>query len=130
MPEIQVAQGHVATLITDIQIALNVGSEAGVCLGDTVTLSRSVEIIDPISKETLGGVLLAKLKLVVTMVSKKYCVATVTDRAPVGKSGGGFRPLKRVVNNPFTSDDDLNEVHVEIGEKVRVTRGGDDEPPF
>lgn len=72
----------VATVLSATEIALNVGADQGVQVDDKVRLYRLVRVIDPDSKEDLGGVQLTKLNLKVNHVQARLCTAIVTDTEP------------------------------------------------
>lgn len=72
----------VATVLSATEIALNVGADQGVQVDDKVRLYRLVRVIDPDSKEDLGGVQLTKLNLKVHHVQARLCTAIVTDTEP------------------------------------------------
>lgn len=135
MSMMEVAKVQVATVVSESQLAFNGGRDVGIQEGDIVLLNRKVEVIDPVTKERLGTVLLPKLRLRVNLISDRYCVAVVTDRVEartaslMGKAVASSQPLKTITIK--TQESDMRGVVlVEIGETAVVRRSEGDEPPF
>jgi len=132
----KVATVKVAKVISEHEVAFNMGGNAGIRKDDVVVLSDRVEIKDPDSGSDLGAVLVPRLRFAVTLVSEKYCLGKVTDR--VGASGGSATtwsslsaPLKRISDDPWAEGSDI--ALVKIGEQAevrRTVRAQEDEPPF
>lgn len=127
MALVDVTEALVATIVSESQLALNRGRKAGIKEGDIVILSRGVEVVDPVTKEMLGRVSVQKLRLLVTLVADKYCVARVNERANLPASRG-FQ-FKTISDDILTDINDPARVYVEVGETAKVRRD-DDEPPF
>lgn len=104
----------VASVLDEYRLALNVGADSGVRDGDRVTLWRIVEVVDPVSSEKLGDVRLDKLKLTVTFVAPKYCVASV-DSTSGGVFWSSIQPRKRM--SAGVSDD---KVTVNAGDQATI----------
>ncbi len=127
--EVEVARVKLATVISDTSAAFTGGAAVGAFVGDNVALYRRIDVKDPDSGETLGVVTLPKLRMRVTSVGPRLCVAVVTDRAP-STTGRGVPPLKTLTNDPF-AEDGPRVVPVSIGEEAKITRASvDEEPPF
>lgn len=133
-----VTEAKLATIVTDTEVAFNVGEKGGVRTNDLVTLYDRVPVNDPDSGRPLGSVRVPRLNLKVYMVSENFCVARVTDRvksrtASLFGDAATVRALKKVrlAKGAWTgSEDDADAVvEVEIGETVMIRRDLD-EPPF
>lgn len=128
---IDIVTGKVATILSDREIALNVGTNHGVSLDDVVTLTELVDVKDPDTKESLGSVRLVKLRLRISMATERYSVATVTDRVTntsPNQSRWVAAPFKAITNLPSQVSGQAGYVTVGVGEEARVSRA--DEPPF
>jgi hypothetical protein len=67
--------GKVAGLVSPTQVTINAGASKGVKVGDVVTVYRKIDVQDPDSKQDLGSVALTKIKLNVSFVSERFCLA-------------------------------------------------------
>jgi hypothetical protein len=117
-------EAKVAAIITSSQVAFNVGENSGVRKGDSIVIYRTVEVQDPDTKESLGGVIVPKLNLQVVLVQPKMCVAEVTDTVESGLGSNSlvisaFAARKRVTTN--FGDRSINVVAIKIGEDATVT---------
>lgn len=79
----------VAKILDDRTLIVNAGSEKGVKLGTKFLISSSLgsEIKDPDSQEILGEVAIPKVKVMVTRVDVKYCVAETYEYQTVNEGG-------------------------------------------
>lgn len=138
MSQISTLDAHVAQIIDQYQIALNVGSDHRVQDGDVVTLWRTVTVKDPITKESLGDTRLPKLRLRVNQVHPRFCLARVTDH--VGRDSGALSafltsPLVRIVQGESSHSGSGETAHVKVGEAATVaitfeSTGSTEQPPF
>ena len=123
----------VAALVTDTQLAFNVGAKMGIEPGNAVAIVRDVHVDDPDTKSRLGTVRLVRLKLEVNYVQDNLCVARVTDvrsrQMPLDITA--VPTLRRVALGSEDRTDD-STVFVVIGEPAVITTSprADDEPPF
>ena len=109
----------VANVLDSYRVALNVGTNQGVKEGDSVTLWRIVDVKDPESGEQLGSVRLDNLKLDVTLVDAKYCVASVRSSSALFAGSAIFGTRKRIAKDPHPDrEDDL--VRVRPGDEATV----------
>jgi len=80
--------GKVAEIIDNRTVALNVGSDSGVEVGMRfLILKPDKELIDPETGDSLGSVKIPKIKVQVTTVSKKYCLAETYEYSEVNVGG-------------------------------------------
>ncbi len=127
MTSVCVATGKVAAIISEYQLALNLGTKNGVAVGDDVTISRTIKVNDPDSGDYLGMIGLPKLRLKVMSVGEKLSLATVTDRVPARVQQSfmptaiNTQPFKRITSDPFETEDSTT-VYVEVGEAAEVLR--------
>ena len=124
----KIADGKVARVLGEFELALNRGTAHGVKLGDRVKVANVVEVRDPDSGESLGSIRVTKLKLEVSEVTDKLCVARVTDRASQDDTSRGLGPLKRIVEHEF--DENWRSVFVDVGDVATVERAPTLEVPF
>lgn len=128
-------QAKVAGVPRPTDVAVNVGTSRGVEQGDEGTLFETVEVRDPDTNEKLGALQYPKLRLELYLVTDKYSVGRVIDRAPMDPRTL-FTPRKTATTDPF--DETPNSVYVEIGEAVVIKaaeatqepEGELDESPF
>ncbi len=114
-----VTEAKVARVVSTDQIALNRGADADIREGDEVTINESLEVVDPDTKESLGHVLVPKLRLRVTLVAERYSVAQSIDEAPPAPWTTTPRP-KRVTDVKAKADEE--HVLVVVGEEALVRR--------
>jgi hypothetical protein len=74
-------EAKVAQVLTAAEVALNVGTEDGVAVGDRVRLYEDVQIFDPDSHALLGAVRNSRLNLEVHEVQARFCIARVETPA-------------------------------------------------
>src|SRR5258708_7392385 len=124
-------KAKVARILSEYQLALNAGSEAGVRVGDIVTIHDEVHVNDPDSGESLGSVLVNKLNLKVTVVQARMSVAVVTERVGGGDALSLFfastQPLKRISGEHELGD--YKAVVVEVGDPATVQHAPEATPP-
>ncbi len=106
----------VARVLSDKSIAINVGEEAGVEVGDSVIVWRNVEVRDPDTDEVLGNVRLENLRLEVSEVHPHFSLARV--QSGFNPLGSMFRPSKVIVSSERALD--LEEVRLKAGDEVTV----------
>ena len=113
----------VATVISESEVAFNVGSESGVKINYSATIQRPVRIEDPDTHEELGTVLVPALKLKVSLVADKYSVGVVDELQdnPDDLSTIVFtRPRrKRIVEPPSVAKTGVSVV-IGIGDRVQI----------
>jgi hypothetical protein len=118
--------GKVATVLSDHEVAFNVGSEKGVHSGVIATVSRVVEVRDPDTRKKLGEVLVPKMRFRITIVEplmsvgQSYesvsrelpqdAVSTLLSRYP--------RVLRRVTTDP--ANEDWSSVYLRPGDPVSI----------
>lgn len=125
----RIVHGKVAKIISPTEIAVNLGEDHGVGLGNLARVQEVVEVTDPDSGESLGSVLVTKLTLKVTLVLPKMCVGLITDNIePSGSGLGLFPSRKHATDRPGAAD--KRTVHVKIGAPVSIQIKESDEAPF
>ena len=72
-------QGKVAEFLSPHSVAINVGAEAGVAIGNRVTVWRTVVVKDPDSQERLGEVRIEHLQMVVKELYDKMSVVATLE---------------------------------------------------
>ncbi|RLP76536.1 hypothetical protein D9V32_06710 [Mycetocola tolaasinivorans] len=88
MPDAQrITIGRVAEILRGDEIALNVGTDAGVAVDDRVVLFREIAITDPDSHRRLGEVQYPKLRLRVVTAEEQFCIARVTPPSSIPSRG-------------------------------------------
>lgn len=126
----------VASVLSSSRLAFNVGEKDRVAEGDRVFVMRIERVTDPDSKETLGFVNLVHLRLAVSEVQERFCVADVTELADgeeesVFTALQAFRPSrrKRIARRGHPDDDDPDAVPVHVGQQaiiiLRVRKPGE-----
>jgi hypothetical protein len=119
-------RAKVAEILTDYQLALNVGRLKGVERGATVTIYRTVEISDPDTHEPLGQVTVPKLTLRVVDVQELLCVAEVTERVGADDTSlnvgfiltSAWKPLKRIATSK--GFDDSSSIWIQAGDAAVI----------
>lgn len=79
-------RGKVAQVLSQRELAMNVGSEQGVEEGMKFDVMGSADIRDPDSKELIGKIERSKLRVRVSYVQEKVAVATTFRRITNGVS--------------------------------------------
>lgn len=81
--------GKVARILSDREVALNIGEDNGVELGMLFDIMSPYDIKDPDSGEVLGSVLRPKIRVKVVQVQDRVSVASTykTQRVNVGGKG-------------------------------------------
>lgn len=132
----EVAKGKVATLISDSELAFNVGSTSGVQPNDMVTLFERIEIKDPDSGSVLGSVRIPRINLKVNILGEAFGTGLVVDREPMNSitDAARIRPLKKIMQRIHSNQEaPFNTVLVGIGDEVVIRRRKPEdpsEPPF
>ena len=117
-------EAKVAALISEFEIAINVGSRQGVQTDDVAVLLRTVEVTDPDTGTVIGTVTRPKLRLRVIEVQPDMAVAKSIEPASaiehVTFAGGRSvaRRTKGVTSDRMVADADL--VYVGKGDAVIV----------
>jgi len=109
-------EGKIAKIFTDIEIAINRGSEHGVTEGMKFHITTPyLEVVDPDTGESIGGTYYTKGHVSIISVYKKFSIAR-SDRtiapADFGILALKTKPLK-VRDYELTRDDEIN-----IGDRV------------
>ena len=125
----QIAKGKVATIVDEDQVAVNVGSQSGVAIGDLLTIRREVKVADPDTLDSLGAVSLVRLRLRITLLAEGFSVGTVIDQTPSNSFGGliatQVKRTKTVSAVPSAASESV--VYIANGELAVVTREADEE---
>lgn len=122
-------RGKVAKIISPTEIAINLGEQHGVEVGNFAWVQEVIEVTDPDSKESLGSVLATKLTLKVTLVLPKMAVGMITDNVEPSGSGLGLFPSRKRATDR-SQEVDRRTVLVRIGAPVTIETKEADEPPF
>lgn len=97
-------KGYVAKIINTTSLVINKGTEDGVRTGMIFQVldKNTEEIIDPITKESLGGIERVKIEVKVTVVKEKISIAETyrTTRVNVGGSGVSMLDLASAFSPP------------------------------
>jgi len=117
--------GKVATILSDHEVAFNVGSDKGVRSGGIATVSRVVEIRDPDTRDKLGEVLVPKMRFKITIVEPLMSVGQSYEsvsREPQDPFstvlGRNPRVLRRVTEIP--AKEDWSTVYLRRGDPVSI----------
>lgn len=127
-------EGRVAQILNERELVINIGSEAGVSKGMkfAVLADTPREIIDPVTKESLGLLDQEKVKVQAKQVLPKMAVCrTYTFR----RVGGELNPGRNIAsmlgperqeydtfnveNSSFPAPIDPSQSYVKIGDRVR-----------
>jgi hypothetical protein len=134
-------EAKVASVIPPSDIAVNVGSEAGVREGDRVVVYYAVNVRDPDSNAELGVIEYTRGTFKVTLVGEKFAAARTTDIVPSAASFlsaltmyGTNAPraeFKRVVDRSTTKpgfeEGSTNTVVIKVGDLAYVSRREEEE---
>ncbi len=128
--------GKVAQILNSRELVINLGTEQGVELGMyfDVLDPKGQEIRDPVTREVLGSIDRPKVRVKVTKVQVKICIASTYKKTEINLGGEGFgiggfanalMPPKRVIKYETLKTDeqtweDLSEEesYVKIGDPV------------
>jgi len=120
---VAIADGKAATIVSPTQLAINLGKDTGVEVGDIVYVRRSVNIQDPDGSGSLGILHQTRLRLKITTVADGFSVATVTEPAPrVGTMLEITRVNRTKTIAEYDSQSNESAVWVVPGEPVAVLR--------
>jgi hypothetical protein len=123
MPEVK---AKVAAVLDAYQIALNVGADEGVDIGDRVDLWNNTQVTDPDSGTVLGTVRTQKLRLELIEVQDHLSVARVYS-PPINFGELIFqRPPSKTINVPGKANQ--SNVTVTRGEEATIHVPDSDEP--
>ena len=116
-------EAKVAEVLPPYEVVLNVGQKAGVKAGHIVTIWRTVEIKDPVSKARIGSVRRPKLRMEITEVQENLSIAQSIEfiADPLDTFFGSMqRPKgrKRVV--PGAARDTEEEASIAVGDSATV----------
>ena len=94
------ARGKVARILNSREVAINVGSDHGVCIGMYFDiLDQNLEdILDPDSRQRLGSIERPKVRVRITMVQEKLSLASTykKKKVNVGGSANTFADLSDI----------------------------------
>lgn len=97
-------RGHVAKLFNSRQLALNLGTKDGVVTGMQFDILDPdyADILDPVTGEILGSIDQAKVRVRVTRVQDRLCLAVtgVKGQVNVGGAGTSVVDLGRLFASP------------------------------
>lgn len=102
----------VAKILTVYSVALNRGSADGVGLQDKVTLWREEEIVDPENGATLGSARVLNIRMRVTEVQEKFCIASVPRETNTLFANLPFTVTRRKIASPSSGTGDDAVVRV------------------
>lgn len=107
-------EAKVATVISDNEIAVNVGAAAGVREDDIAVVQRSTEVTDPVTNARLGTVKRPAIRMRVVEVHERLAVARVVEPARTifalfdTALGATPRPaLQRITTDPAGEGPDI-----------------------
>ncbi len=135
----------VVKVITDREVAVSGGAEAGIAIGDTLLiLGPPIQIKDPDNDEILGEVVTNKAVVRVYDVKDRFALARTFRTRTVNLGGtGAFNPLGKIFEAPKyeTRTETLRrskeagdvlspqESIVEVGDPVEKFKGDDEDVP-
>lgn len=110
--------GRVAEVVSDTELAFDVGSDQGVRLDDLVTVLKTITVRDPETNEPLGDVRRPMLRLRVVEVQPALCVAESIDLRGSADDAlsvffQGQRQVKKIARSQ--RDEDSGTVYVARG---------------
>ncbi len=116
----------VAAVLDRLLVAFNAGSQAGVNVGDKVTIWRSVALFDPDTNAALGGLRMQKLGLEIIHVQETLSVGRVADLAESDQlyavTVAGWQRRKQITQDPDKVD--INTVLIRVGDEVTISTTG------
>jgi hypothetical protein len=126
-------KGKIAEVIPPHDIALNIGSDAGVGEGDEVTVHETISVLDPDSQAELGRVEYERGSFKVLLVAPAFSIATIDDYMPSTNPTTSISystvfaysppPRKQVVRRGQDVPDRMvGAVMVAVGDDVRVEK--------
>ena len=99
---IELIRGKVARVLNSREIAINVGSNHGVCIGMYFDIMDEIleNIIDPDTQELLGTIERPKIRVKITKVQENLSLASTykTRRVNVGGSAQYFGSLESIMS--------------------------------
>jgi len=107
----------VARVMSALSIAINVGEDAGVAVGDKVVSWRFVDVTDPDTDDVLGSVRLVNLRLTISETHERFALARVEYETPNFLSGL-FQPSKVIASSERALDE--SAVVLNVGDPVTV----------
>lgn len=134
MKLIQRAEGVVADVVSDYELAITAGSESGVEVGDRAVIYREIEIAEPKSGRTLGTVRRPALNMRIVEVHPEFSVGQTTDRIQEEETtynalrfslGSGSRD-RRIKVTPVPADADYRTFAAPAGTPVVIYGETDD----
>jgi len=124
--------GKVANILTEYEIAANIGAEHGVRVGDTARIFKVVSVTDPDTGEVLGNARVFGARFAIHNVQAKFSLMRMADF--ITPRLNTAPQLKRIVQ--YLDDEDQASVFVSAGDELTVTPqperppGDDDDIPF
>lgn len=122
-------RAKVATILGKQQIAINVGTNSGVRVGNAVTILRPVDILDPDNPAlTLGTAMVRKGTLFVESVDAQFAVARVRKLRKAGTNiflAGPATPEFTITDRG--SEDSMDRILVRPGDPVDVELADEDQ---
>jgi hypothetical protein len=119
--------GKVAEILSNYEVAFNVGSNDGVVKDDIATVSQLVDVRDPDTDEVLGTVLVPRMRFKITYTQPRMSVGYSYES--VSKDAGTAtlafatmlnspRAIRRVVRD--RGDEDWASVWIQRGDPVQI----------
>lgn len=112
-------EARVAEVIDSSRIALNAGSDQGVTEGDEATLWRTITIKDPTTGDELGSARVSTLKVRVTFVKPRFCIASTVTQSTAFAVAFGRRP--KISGASSRSSDEYVDVNVDDPATIYLT---------
>ncbi len=120
-------EGRVATILSDRELAINIGSEDGVEYGMIflIPAKTPIEIRDPVSNDLLGTIPREKARLNVTRVEPRFSVCRTLP--PEGPRGSSITAITRMIGETFAEGGEVLSTAGELSlpEDERYVRRGD-----
>ena len=91
--------GKVAQIVSDQEVILNRGSDQGITEGDYFAIldPKTLEVEDPETSESLGGIRKVKIVVRVTSVAPKLSLARTFRTRRVNVGGNGYGGISSIV---------------------------------
>lgn len=114
----------VARVLSNSELALSGGSDLGIEQGDVVLVRKTVQIKDPDNGEVLGTVDQTRMRLSVSEVQDRFCLARVNVPSALTASLSLFGRQSKFISGRDIKDDEY--VNISTGDEVIVVVRDDD----
>jgi hypothetical protein len=117
--------GKVASILSDYEVAFNIGSDQGVETDDIVTVYRIIDVEDPDTKEFIGSVLTPRMRFKITLVQPRMSVGQSYESIMNPQDEGSFTTsliVKSVIKRVTTirHQEDWRNIFLEVGDPAVI----------